>query len=145
MTLPLKSEAFIDTGGWFALQVPDDRWHATAVKALRGLTERRARLLTTNHVIGETYTLLRVTRGHAAAWHFVDTLARSALLEVAFIDEALERDAWSMLHKYGDHAFSFVDATSFAAMKSRGLSQALAFDKHFAAAGFIRIGVGAAE
>ena len=132
---------FVDTGGWFALQIPNDRWHAAARRALEDAVARRVRLLTTNVVVGETYTLLRMSHGHAAAWQFVKTLGRSALLESVRIDERMERDAWEILRKHEDQAFSFVDGTSFAFMRSRRLRYALAFDHHFATAGFHRVEV----
>jgi predicted nucleic acid-binding protein len=137
----VKSTVFVDTGGWVALQVPDDRWHAAAADALREASARRLPLLTSNHVVGETYTVLRMSAGHAAAWRFVDTVRRSTLLEIASVDDPLEDEAWALLRKYGDQAFSFVDGTSFALMASRRVRHALAFDKHFAAAGFTRVGL----
>jgi predicted nucleic acid-binding protein len=38
-----------------------------------------------------------------------------------------------------DREFSFVDATSFAVMRRRGVHQAFAFDNDFAAAGFVEL------
>lgn len=123
------------------MQVPNDRWHSVAAEAMRDALARRVRLVTTNQVVGETYTLLRSTHGHPAAWRFVDTLDRSALLERIGVDAATERQAWETLRRYKDHAFSFVDGTSFAVMRARRIRHALAFDAHFAAAGFARVGV----
>jgi uncharacterized protein len=130
---------FVDTGGWFAIQVPDDRWHTAATRALEGLVERRVRLVTSNLVVGETYTLLRVTHGSDAAWRFTETLDRSALVQVTRISERFESDAWELLRQYRDQPFSFVDGTSFALMRAERLTRAIAFDAHFAAAGFSRV------
>ncbi len=136
-------ELFVDTGGFFALQVPNDRWHAQAREALAGALARGVRLVTTNHVVGETYSLLVKTHGHAAAWRFLDTLARSARLEQLFVDERTEREAFEVLRRYADQPFSFVDGTSFAVMRRRKTRLALAFDRHFATAGFLRVPVDA--
>jgi predicted nucleic acid-binding protein len=100
----------VDTGAWFALQVID-----------------------------ETYTLLRVTKGYAVARRFLEKIAQSPKLERLFITEALERQAYDLLHRYADHPFSFVDATSFALMRQQRIRHAFAFDRHFATAGFLRI------
>lgn len=135
----MSAELFIDTGGFFALQVPNDRWHAQARDTLRAALAAGFRLSTTNHVVGETYSLLVKTHGHAAAWRFVDTLARSARLELVFVDERAEREAFEVLRRYADQPFSFVDGTSFAVMRRRKARLALAFDRHFAAAGFSRV------
>lgn len=132
-------QLFVDTGAWYALQVRGDRWHSEARRALEVAVARRTPLLTTNQVVGETYTLLMKTHGQAAALRFVDTLGRSGRLERVHLDEKTEAEAWKLLRRYDDQAFSFVDATSFALMRARRLRHAFAFDAHFSAAGFVRV------
>ena len=134
---------FIDTGAFVAIQIPDDRWHAQAKAALQAGVARRLPFVTTNQVIGETYTLLRYSHSHAMAWRFVEAVRVSRHLEIARIDAELEREAWNTLRQYTDQPFSFVDGTSFALMRQRRLRHAFAFDKHFATAGFVRIPVDA--
>jgi predicted nucleic acid-binding protein len=135
----VTGELFVDTGWFFALQVPDDRWHRVARESLERTLHTGAHLVTTNHVVGETYSLLLKTHGHAAAWRFVDALERSPRLEQVHVDEKTEREAYGILRRYRDQAFSFVDGTSFAIMRQRKARLALAFDRHFAAAGFSRV------
>lgn len=135
----MSAAVFVDTGAWVALAVPDDRWHQAARGALEALVRLRLPLVTTSHVLGETYTLLMRWRGHAAAWRFRDGLDASARLEIVHCGPELEREAWALLRKCEDQAFSFVDAVSFAAMKRRRMHRAFAFDVHFAAAGFERV------
>jgi predicted nucleic acid-binding protein len=130
---------FVDTGAWFAAQVVDDAHHEEAAGALRGLIALPVVLVTTNHVIGETYTLLRVTRGYDAGRRFLDLLDASARVERLFVGEEVERRAFAILDRYRDHAFSFVDATSFALMRAERIRHAFAFDSHFATAGFTRV------
>ncbi len=96
-------------------------------------------LLTTNHVAGETWTFLRRRLGHRAARRFLDELARSERATVRHVDEAIESDAWSWLRRHDEREYSFVDATSFALMRSLGIREALAFDVDFAAAGFVQL------
>jgi uncharacterized protein len=132
---------FVDTGAWFAAQVIDDAHHEDAAGALRGLLARPIVLVTTNHVVGETYTLLRVTRGYDACRRFLDSLDASTRLERLFIGQDLERRAFGILDQYRDHDFSFVDATSFAFMRAERIRHAFAFDSHFATAGFLRVPV----
>lgn len=55
---------------------------------------------------------------------------------MAFISEELEHEALDWLRRHDERPYSFVDATSFAFMRSLGITQALAFDGYFAAAGF---------
>jgi predicted nucleic acid-binding protein len=93
-------------------------------------------LLTTNYVVGETYTLIRMRLGFAAARQFVDRVRASPVTERIFIPAAWESEAEPLLSRYADQDFSYVDATSFVTMGHRGLTTAFAFDHHFVVAGF---------
>lgn len=134
-------DVFIDTGAWFAIQAADDAHHAEAVEVFPGLIAASRSLVTTNLVVGETYTLLRLTKGHREAKRFLDTLAQSQKLQRAFLTEQIERQAYTILERYADHPFSYVDGTSFALMRQRRIRHAFAFDVHFRTAGFMRIPV----
>lgn len=96
-------------------------------------------LLTTNHVRGETWTLVNRREGHAAAVAVLDALARSPRLRVHQVDERLEREALEWLRQRDDREFSFVDATSFATMRHFAIDAALAFDGDFSAAGITEL------
>jgi predicted nucleic acid-binding protein len=130
---------FVDTGAWFAVQASDDAHHRRAAATLAALTDAGYVFVTSNLVIGETYTLLRYSSGHGAAWRFMDALRQSRRLERVFITEGLEQQAYDILHNFADQAFSFVDGTSFALMRHQRLTRAFAFDSHFATAGFTLI------
>ena len=132
---------FVDTGAWVALQDADDRHHRAAASALPPILLSCKSLVTSNQVIGETYTYLRATSGYPQARRFLDGIAATAKLERLFVTEALEREAFQILHRYTEHPFSFVDATSFALMRQERLRYAFAFDAHFTIAGFVRIPV----
>lgn len=135
----MTAEIFVDTGAWFALQVLDDRRHREAAETLQGILARSHMLLTTNLVVGETYTLLRRTQGHEAALRFVETLDRSPRLTLVRVAEDIEREVFALLRRYRDHALSFVVGASFAVMHSRGIRRAFGFDAHFGTAGFVRV------
>ncbi len=51
----------------------------------------------------------------------------------------LETEALQWLRGRDERPYSFVDATSFALMRSLGIQEALAFDGDFAAAGFVEL------
>ena len=132
---------FVDTGAWFALQVVDDKHHPVARETLPALLDASRTLVTSNLVIGETYTLLRLTKGYREARRFLDGLAHSRKIEKLFVTEPLEEDAFAILHRYAGHPFSFVDATSFSVMRQHRLRYAFAFDVHFRTAGYLRVPV----
>jgi predicted nucleic acid-binding protein len=128
---------FADTSFWFALQERGERHHADA-RALAS-SARRTRIVASNHVVGETWTLLRRRSGHEAAVGFIERLSRLSNVEVVHVDQAIEGDAWTWLRQHDEREYSFVDATSFALMRARGIREALAFDGDFSAAGFVEL------
>lgn len=127
---------FVDTSFWVAYQFRRDANHAAARQLWQS---SGSALLTTNHVLGETWTFLRRRLDHAAARSFVDGAQRSPRLAIVHVDEATEAEAWSWLWRRNEREYSFVDATSFAIMRRRRLLEALAFDGDFSAAGFVEL------
>ncbi len=127
---------FADTSFWFALQERRDRHHDEA----RALVHAGVgRVCSSNHVIGETWTLLCRRAGHGAAVGFLDRLSELPGVEVVHVDPAMESDAWRWLRRHDEREYSFVDATSFAVMRRRRIREALAFGGEFGAAGFIEL------
>jgi predicted nucleic acid-binding protein len=97
------------------------------------------RVVTTNHVVGETWTFLRRRLGHPQAVRYLDDVSRSPRVTVAPIDQALEQEAWRWLRRHDERLYSFVDSTSFAVMRRLRMREALAFDGDFSAAGFLEV------
>ncbi len=128
---------FADSSFFIALVAEKDRRHADALSLLGALSG--GRLITTNHVVGETWTFLRSRYSHAVAVRFLEQIDASAGTEVVFLDARLEGEAWSWLRRHDERVYSFVDATSFALMRHRRISEALAFDDDFSAAGFVEL------
>ena len=125
---------FVDTSFLVAGLNPQDAHHSDAV-ALKPKLEGR-RMVCTNHVVGETWTLTNRRYGHRAAVAIVNGLRDSARYEVVHVDERTEADAFAWLARHDEREYSFVDATSFGVMRARGIDDALAFDRDFEAAGF---------
>lgn len=125
---------FVDTSFWTALLRRHDDRHADARRMIREVADQE--LVTTSHVRGETWTLIRAKAGHPAAVGFLDHLERSPRVSVVSVDEDLEREALAWLRRRDELPYSFVDATSFAVMRERHIREALAFDDDFVAAGF---------
>lgn len=128
---------FVDSSFWIAMAARRDGRHEQAIALLAERPE--AALLTSNHVRGETWTFLRSRYGHSVASSFLESTERSDRLRVAFVSSELERDAWAWLHRHDERPYSFVDATSFALMRSLRIGEAFAFDGDFAAAGFVEL------
>jgi len=123
---------FVDTGAWFAIAVRNDPDHAAA---MAWLSRNHDPLITTDYVMAETATLIRMRdktgRGHRLAVRVATSLLRQ---QSAILEKVTDRDlaqALNIFRKYSDHAFSFVDCTSFVVMERVRVAQAFAFDRHF--------------
>ena len=125
---------FVDSSFWIALRNRRDAHYREAVELLRAYGNQP--LVTTNHVRGETWTYLRRLAGHAAAVDFLDAVERSPRIRVLTVAQDLEDEALNWLRRHDEREYSFVDATSFAVMRSMRAADALAFDGDFSAAGF---------
>ena len=125
---------FVDTSFWVALQNRRDERHGAATSLLERHGDRQ--LLTTNHVRGETWTFLRRRAGHREAVAFLDALGHSPRIALITVGEEQEDAALRWLRRHDERSYSFVNATSFAVMRERRVTRALAFDGDFSAAGF---------
>ncbi len=95
--------------------------------------------MTSNHVRGETWTVLRRRAGRHVAVRFLDLLDEASQLRIEFAARELEEEALLWLRRHDEREYSFVDATSFALMRKLRIREAFAFDGDFAAAGFVEL------
>lgn len=126
----------MDTSAWYSLADRGDANHTRAERCFGRLIREEWRLVTSNHIVAETYTLLRMRLGAIAARQFLWRTRRSAVTERVFVPDSWEEAAEDLLIRYADQDFSYVDATSFVAMQRLGVDDAFAFDHHFAVLGF---------
>ena len=127
---------FVDTAGWMACADAADPAHAQCRAARDGALEAGQALVTTDFVVDETLTLLRLRLGLRAAetwWHQVDGSSR---LRWERIDGDRFEKARQLFFRYHDKTYSFTDCTSFVAMREARLTHALTTDRHFRQAGF---------
>lgn len=125
---------FVDTAFWVAFGDRQERHHDEALELMR--RHGAQQLVTTNHVRGETWTMIRRRSGHDGAVAFLDRIERSSRVRVVFVTSEMEEDALRWLRRHDERPYSFVDAASFALMRSMRINDALTFDDDFAAAGF---------
>jgi predicted nucleic acid-binding protein len=128
---------FVDSSFWVGLGMPGDSRHADSARLFELHADKP--LVTTNHVRAETWTFLRRRSGHASAVDFLDRLDRTPRVRLEFVSQDVENEALRWLRARDEREYSFVDATSFAVMRSLRIKEALAFDGDFAAAGFTEL------
>jgi predicted nucleic acid-binding protein len=118
---------YVDTSIWYAAADAGDTGNASAKEILG----RGESLVTSDHVLLETWVLLRHRLNRSAAERFWDGLRRG----VAVIEPVGRADleaAWAIGQAFPDQDFSIVDRTSFAVMERLGVHRAAAFDDDFA-------------
>ena len=125
---------FVDSSFWIPEAMARDGRHEEAVRL--AVSQASERVTTSNLVVGETWTFLRRRAGCRVAMRWLDAANGLRDLTVQRIDERLEAEAWAWLRVHDERPYSFVDATSFALMRRLRLTDVLAFDGDFAAAGF---------
>ncbi|MBA2568640.1 MAG: PIN domain-containing protein [Actinobacteria bacterium] len=128
---------FVDTSFWVAARLSRDEHHGEAVVLRETFADEE--LVTSNHAVGETWTFFRRKDGHRTAIAFLDMLERTTRVDVIRVSEDMEGQALRWLRRHDEREYSFVDATSFALMRSLKIREALAFDGDFAAAGFTEL------
>lgn len=126
---------FVDTSFWAALGNARDARHEAAKELW---STKPGTVVTSNHVLGETWTLLNRRSGHQAAVAAA-AIRRSASVRVEHITTDVEEQAWDWLVRHDEREYSFVDATSFVLMRKKKLMTAFAFDGDFSAAGFVEL------
>lgn len=127
---------FVDTSFFVALRFRRDGRHPAA----KAIWEAGAGpLLSTDLVLGETWTFLARRAGHRRAVEFLEAASELPQLTVRHVDEDLVTEAWRWLRRHDERPYSLVDATSFALMRRLRIREALAFDGDFSAAGFIEV------
>lgn len=118
---------FVDTSVWYAAADSGDVSNARAQEVLSsGET-----LVTTDHILVESWTLLRVRIHRNAAEAFWGGL-RGGVAVVEPVGAADLQAAWTIGQDFPDQDFSLVDRTSFAVMERLGLRRAASFDDDFA-------------
>lgn len=129
---------FVDTGAWIALSDRKDQNYGAALGVYGRLKLQRERLVTTDYVVDETVTRLRYDLSHAAASQFIDLVElveKTGVLSLVRIDGGLLQEAKDIFRQYDTVVLSFTDCTSFAVCRKHKISQAFAYDQHFAMMG----------
>lgn len=133
---PSRPSLFVDTAGWMAMADAADPLHDATCRERDACLRDGGILVSTDYVIDETLTLVRVRLGLRAAadwWAQVDASSRIRWERIGAARAGKARD-W--FFEWTDKGFSFTDCTSFVVMKELGLRRALTTDRHFSQAGF---------
>lgn len=120
---------FIDTNVFIAAADAGEARHARGREILTRVT--REGPFTTDHVVIETWAILRRRAGWEAAERFLAGLRGSPVLLEPVTPVDLER-AVSIGATWADQKFDLVDRTSMAVIERLGCSRVASFDRDFA-------------
>ncbi|MEX2423846.1 MAG: PIN domain-containing protein [Acidimicrobiia bacterium] len=118
---------FVDTSAWYAAADADDRSHEHAVGLLRQFA---GDLLTTDHVLVETWYLARARLGADTAERLVAGI-RAGIARIENTELSDLEVAAATAERFSDQDFSIVDRTSWSTMIRLGIHEAIAFDRDY--------------
>lgn len=122
---------FVDTAGWMACADAADPVHGDARAARDTALEAGSMLVTTDYVVDETLTLIRMRLGLAAAEKWWAQVDGSSRVRWEWIDPLRADKARAIFFRHRDKSYSFTDCTSLVVMRELRLRQALTTDDHF--------------
>lgn len=130
---------FVDSGAWLAVYDQADQYHRSAIALWNDLRTQPVRFITSDYVLDETYTLLKLRAGLRAAVALHRMLETSRIVTVAEVSSSVFQAAWKVFEGYTDKAWSFTDCTSLVIMRQLNLTEAFVFDEHFRQMGFVTL------
>jgi uncharacterized protein len=120
---------FVDTSAFYAIADGDDRHHREALSALRASVGTE-RIMTSDHIVVESWLLICSRLGRRAAMKFWDAVAVEVFTVVGVTAQDVRRGR-EIAREWPDQSFSIVDCTSFAIIERLVIDRVLAFDAPF--------------
>lgn len=132
----MSRRVFVDTSGWYSLIDRRDTDHSATRSFVREWLGAGGRLVSSDYVLDESFTLARARAGSTAALRLMKLLEETVALDLEWVSHDRFARAKNLFRRSADQAFSFTDCTSFVVMRELELEGALTSDEHFRIAGF---------
>ena len=126
----------VDIEAWYADFIRNDPDHNAARAFLKHNTDR---LITTDHVIGESFTLLRMRGRRARALEALTHLLSEEAAQIEWLKDTDAREAFTVFQKFSDKEWSFTDCVSKVVMERLAIKKAFSFDRHFRQFGSVEV------
>ena len=118
---------YVDTSAWVSLADDAEASHARVAAVLR---DRRGCLVTSDHVLHETWAVMRIRHGFEPAERLVDGI-RSGIARIEVSGLADLEVAAGIAVTFPDQRFSLSDRTSWAVMERLGIYEVVTLDNDF--------------
>ncbi len=118
---------FVDTSAWVSMADRAEASHGRVAVALR---ERQGALLTTDHILQETWAVMRYRHGRRPAENLVNTI-RNGIARLESSSLADLEAAAAIGVAFPDQDFSLSDRISWAVMERLGIREAVSLDRDF--------------
>lgn len=125
---------FVDTSALYALLDRSDAYHKPAARTWTGFLKSDERLITSNYILVESFTLTQSRLGIAAVRLLEEDIV--PVISIHFVGRDAHRSSISALLSAGRRNLSLVDCVSFEIMRTLGIKAAFTFDPHFKEQGF---------
>lgn len=125
----MKPSLFVDTNFFCALYNDNDAHYSKAEVIATRLNDFR--LITSNFVLLETYTILSQRASKREAVAFGELLKKDSPYAIYWITKEFEEEVWKIFISIKDKNFSYVDASILAVMKKEKITRLLSFDAGF--------------
>lgn len=126
---------FVDTGAFVAKEIVGDQFHAIARQSWSEVEQRGHRLVSSEHILDESVTLIARRSHYAFAAQWGQDVMASGIEWLRAGEDDWAR-ALVLMRKFADQGVSFTDCLSAVLMKRAGLKRVFGFDRHFEAMGF---------
>jgi len=130
---------FVNTSGWLALYNPNDPNHEVATDLWEDLREQPVRLVTTDYVLDQTFTALKVFGSLQTAQAFNELVKNSMLIRLFMVDSVIFDRAWYVFVEDEQSHWTFTDCVNYAVVQYLGVSEVFTFDPGFSAPGMVTI------
>jgi uncharacterized protein len=129
---PARRTIFVNSTGWLALYNRNDPNHAAARKLWEELRGMPVRFVTTDYVLDEVYTALKVFGSLQAAQAVHQLVSNSQLVRLFKVDAVIFDRAWRVFLDDEQPQWTFTDCVNFSVIQYLGISEVITFDPDFA-------------
>ncbi len=128
---------FVNSSGWLALYNTADPNHEAARQLWEDLRNQSVRFITTDYVLDQVYTALKVFGSLHSAQAFQQVISKSALVRLFMVDSVIFDRAWKVFVDDEQPHWTFTDCVNYAIIQYAGVTEVFTFDPTFAAPGMV--------